>query len=105
MELYPKYIVEDDTLVFSKARYHKELAIDKTKVKGGGWFKYISKTKTFEFSLDSHDFGRASLEEVQACFKAKQVFGSELRIDDISEKFNFIYISEDGTKIQLNESL
>ena len=41
MDSFPKFIIETDDeigdcLIIAKCTYHHELAIDKTKVKGGG---------------------------------------------------------------------
>ena len=53
MDVFPKFIIETDDdhgdcLIISKCTYHRELAIDKDKVKGGGWF--VFKDGTFYIS-------------------------------------------------------
>ena len=57
MEAYPKFIIEGEYLILGKCTYHKELAINSSEVKGGGWFDY--KDHTFTLHGSSHDFGRA----------------------------------------------
>ena len=47
--------------------YHKQLAFDVTKVKGGGGFKFDRETKTFTLFGRSHDFGQANLEDISNC--------------------------------------
>lgn len=63
---FPKFIIEDGKLIIGKVFYHKDLCTDPTKVKGGGWF-YNKDINEIVFHKDSHDFGKASLEDVKSC--------------------------------------
>ena len=101
-ELFPKFIIEDDMLILSKVIFHRELVTDKKLVKGGGWFRYDSESKTFSFYGESCDFGRAELSDVIKCFENKKIYTNQIIEDDISEKFKFTYQKEDGEIIKLN---
>lgn len=46
-ELYPKFIIEDNTLTIGKCVFHKELAINKDDVTGGGMYNFNSDKKNF----------------------------------------------------------
>lgn len=89
--LFPKFIIEEDSLILSKVQYHKNLISDPEKVKGGGWFDYKNESKTFIFSGKSSDFGRAEIEDIKKCIKEGKVFTNMMRTHDISESFNFQY--------------
>jgi hypothetical protein len=96
MEVYPKFIIETDEqdgdcLIIGKCVYHKELATDISKVKGGGWFKFNKANKTFIFFGTSHDFGKASETDVLDCIQRKKVFSDFI---NISDEFKFIYNDE-----------
>ena len=98
MDKYPKYIVEDNNLILSKVTFHKDMAIDKEKVVGGGWFDYDNETKTFKFFGDSTDFGKASLEDVKACVKAGNVYTNNRMTHSIADDHNFVY-DDNGTDV------
>ncbi len=97
MEKFPKYIIEDGKLVIGKVTFHKELAMDKSKVKGGGWFRFDSETNTFTFSGDSHDFGKASFEDVKDCVLNKKIYRDLYHTRNIYGLHNFAY--DTGTEI------
>ena len=91
MDLFPKFIIEDGNLILSKVTYHKELVSDKNKVKGGGWFVYKPEEKTFIFNGESHDFGKASFEDIKTCIINKQVYSDSMLVNNISELYTFAY--------------
>ena len=97
MDIFPKFIIEGDSLKLSKCTFHHQLVTDKLNVKGGGWFRYIIETNTFIFHGDSNDFGRASLEDIKKCVEAKKVFRDRLKHRNISDRHNFAY--DTGTEI------
>ena len=104
MELYPKFIIETDDelgdcLIISKVVYHKHIATDITKVKGGGWFRYDSKTNTFTFHGESYDFGKATLENIKKCVEDGKVFTNKTLSRCIANKYNFAY--DTGSEIIL----
>jgi hypothetical protein len=76
MDVFPKFIVEDDCLVIGKCTFHKQLAISYDHVKGGGIWKWDKENSTFTLSGESHDFGAASADAIRACIKAGNVFWS-----------------------------
>ena len=91
--LFPKFIIEGDSLILSKVskHKHKNLVTDVEKVKGGGIFNFDSETNTFTFSGSSYEFGKATFENISECVKNKKVFTNTSCIFDISEKYNFRY--------------
>ena len=77
MDSFPKFIIETDDeigdcLIISKCTYHHQLAIDKTKVKGGGW--WTLKENVFVLYEKSEQFGRASLEDIKNVSKVETYF-------------------------------
>ena len=71
---FPKFIIEGENLIIGKCQYHKQLATNENDVKGGGWYRYDD--KTFTFYGESHDFGKAKLEDIKECVKNNKVFTS-----------------------------
>lgn len=88
---YPKFIIEGDSLIMGMVEYHKSLVTDRSKVKGGGWFRFKKETNTFEFQGSSHDFGEARIEDIQKCIESDQVFSSPAKIQSIAKDHNFVY--------------
>lgn len=73
MDVFPKFIIEGNALIVGKCTYHKQLLHgkeDTSTVKGGGWWR-IDKDDSKHLILhgDSHDFGRASIEDIKHCFE------------------------------------
>jgi hypothetical protein len=93
MDVFPKFIIEDDCLIMSKVTYHKDMVIDKDKVKGGGWFKYSSDKKTFIFYGESHDFGSAKFADIVECVKNRKVYSNPFHTRNMCEKYEFAYDS------------
>jgi len=96
MDVFPKYIIETrdnlgDCLIISKCTYHKHLATDVNKVKGGGWFKINHETKVITFHGESHDFGQASFEDVKACIQSGNVYGNSRLSRPILDPYKFAY--------------
>lgn len=89
--LHPKFIIEDDCLILSKVSYHNDLVTDKTKVKGGGMFRYLTQTDTFLFYGISFDFGEAKIKDIIKCIKEGKVFTNKYKTHDISNKHHFAY--------------
>lgn len=76
MDVFPKFIVEDDCLIVGKCTYHKQLAANIKNVKGGGWWKYKREEKELHLYGESDDFGPASIEDIKACLSAGNLFWS-----------------------------
>lgn len=103
MDLFPKFIVViDDTdgycLIYSKCTYHKELVGENQKPVGGGWFTYDRETNTFILHGESHDFGKASFEDIEKCFadNGGGVYSNRYMISDKTDQHNFFYRNEVG---------
>ena len=95
-DLFPKFIIETDDdlgdcLILSKCTFHKDLVTDKEKVKGGGWFKFNRENNSVTFSGDSHDFGRAKLEDIQKAVDEDKVFTNPYLTHSIAKKHKFFY--------------
>lgn len=96
MDIFPKFIVEDGSIILGKVTYHHQLmqSDDKKAVKGGGWFEFENKTNTFIFSGDSHDFGEANIEDMKNVIANNKVYSDtgiilEKPLDN--QKYKFIY--------------
>jgi len=66
MDVFPKFIIEaddelGDLLIIGKCTYHKQLASDISKIKGGGWWRMDKDKGEMVLNGDSHDFGRAKV--------------------------------------------
>ena len=97
MDKFPKFIIEGDNLILSKVSYHSDIVTDKTKVKGGGWFRFLQHTDMFVFYGDSNDFGAAKFEDIKKCVEDGKVFSDNRLYRNISDKHNFGY--DTGTEI------
>lgn len=102
MEKFSKFIIQSDSLIMAKVTYHKELVIDHTSVKGGGWFVYNHDNKSFTFHGESHDYGKASIENIKKCVEEKKVYTDIHLHRNVSNQYTFFCINEDGQTIQLN---
>lgn len=94
MDVFPKFIIETDDelgdcLIIAKCTYHKELATDLTKVKGGGW--WVLKDNMFILSGDSHDLGKAKFEDIKKCIESGNVFDSPFVEYSIRDDHDFGY--------------
>jgi hypothetical protein len=104
--MYPKFIIETDPtegdcLIIAKCTYHRQLAIDISKVKGGGWWSLDKEKSTFTLTGESHDFGKAQIEDIAKCIQREKVFRSLALIEDISHQFEFYYRDIYGELIDL----
>ena len=73
MELKPKWIIEDDSLIIGKCIYHKDLASNLKNIKGGGWFVYDGKLDGFVLYGSSFDFGKAKLDDIKDAVLKKNI--------------------------------
>lgn len=74
MDVFPKFIVEGNSLIIGKCTYHKQLATNTNDVKGGGWWKWKREEKEFVLYGESDDFGSATAEDIKACIENGNVF-------------------------------
>lgn len=101
MDAFPKFIIETDdqdgdVLVIAKCTYHKELAIDPKKVKGGGWWTLDRENSIFTLSGDSHDFGMAKIEDIASCVQRKKAFSNPSLTRNLTDTFKFKYRNASG---------
>lgn len=104
-DLYPKFIIEDGKLILSKVSYHKDIATNDEKVKGGGWFRFDKDTNTFLFYGSSFDFGAAKMEDIKACIDAGEVYSNKFLFNNISQKHNFSYALQIGMEATILKQL
>ncbi len=101
MDVFPKFIIETnnelgDVLIIAKCTYHKQLATDIEKVKGGGWWTLDRDNSIFTLHGDSHDFGMAKIEDLKTCISSGNVFLNSRLRNSISNEFDFKYENQVG---------
>jgi len=102
MDVFPKFIIETDEqegniLIIGKCTFHKQLATDIAKVKGGGWWTLDKENNTFTLYGESSDFGRSTFENIQDCVRRRKVFSSAALVRNFCEQgFKFQYRNECG---------
>lgn len=102
-DVFPKFIITDGKLVLSKCTFHKELILDESEViKGGGWFIYNSEANSFTFHGTSHEFGSASLEDIQQAVNDDNVFTNPRCKTSIAKQYKLFYDTQTEL-IPLNE--
>ncbi len=102
MDIFPKFIIEEDEelgncLILSKVTFHRDIATNLDKVKGGGMFQYDNESNSFVFHGKSDQFGYAKLEDIKECVQSGKVFTNPTLTHNISERHSFYYDS--GSKI------
>lgn len=107
MDVFPKFIIETDDLegdviIIAKCTFHKQLATDINKVKGGGAWRLNKENMTFTLFGKSHDFGEANIEDIKQCIKNKKVFSSNALVNNLTNTFKFEYINEFGETIRID---
>jgi hypothetical protein len=106
-DVFPKFIIETDDeegdcLIIARCTFHKQLVTDISKVKGGGFWSLDENDKTtYTLYGSSHDFGRASIDDITACIKNNKVFTSA-SLHRKLENFKFIYKHINGEHEKLN---
>lgn len=100
-DVFPKFIIEDGNLILGKCTYHNQLATDRAKVNGGGMYRFEVSTNTFTLYGESQDFGRADLEDIQACFADGKVYSNMACTHSICDSANFQYQDIYGEIIKL----
>ncbi len=106
MDVFPKFIVETDNIlgdiiILAKCTYHKQLATDEKNIKGGGWWVLDRENSVFTLHGESHDFGRAKLEDIINCVKNKHVYSSASLMRNYTDNFTFRYRNEIGEIIEI----
>lgn len=94
MDVFPKFIIVDNSLIMMKVTYHHEIleyAEDKSTVKGGGWYRWDKWKDSFVFYGGSTDFGTATLEDIKECVANHMVFSNPYIDDSMTEQYNLAY--------------
>ena len=92
--VHPKWIVEDGVFKLGKCTFHKELAEDRSKVTGGGWFYWDQNENNLYLYDCSQDFGYASQEEVVRALNSTKF---DRRNEYFLSRVNGIYFSDAET--------
>lgn len=106
MLTYPKFIIESDIelgdcLIVSNCTYHKELAKDFEKVKGGGWWTLDKKNKSIIFYGESHEFGKASIDNIAQCLRNNKIVFFQFKEVIAKGNYKFLYRNDLGEIINL----
>lgn len=106
-DVFPKFIIETDDdlgdcLILSKVTYHRQIAVDFNKVKGGGWFKFNPVNNSFTFFGKSEQFGEAEFNLIKECVDRDRVFDGPHLCRPLS-KYLFYYETQSGELIPLND--
>lgn len=101
MDIFPKFIVETDDeldkiIILAMCTFHRELASDVSRIKGGGWWVLNRKTNVFTLLGDSHDFGKARIEDIAQCVQQKKVFSSSSMHKNYTDNYTFLYKDDCG---------
>jgi len=91
MDLFPKFIIEDDCLIISKVTQHKKLVTNPENVQGGGWFRWNEDKTMMIFYGDSFEFGKASFEDIKKCVLSGNVYSNKYCTHSITDKHKFAY--------------
>lgn len=102
MDVFPKFIIETDDdkgdcLIIAKVTRHFQLVTNKDKVKGGGWFKMNTDTKTITLHGKSDEFGRATMQDIKNCIDNGNVYTTPSVEFSIAHKWNFDYFTGSET--------
>ncbi len=89
--LFPKFIVEDGSLVMMYVQYHSQIVNNKDKVNGGGWFRFDKHSKSCIFYGGSQDYGNAKLEHIKDCVRNRKVFMNPHKNRSLADKYKFYY--------------
>lgn len=106
MDVFPKFIIqtndeEGDVLIIAKCTYHKELATDVAKVKGGGMWSIDNENFIITLHGESYDFGRARVSDIAKCVQSKNVYTRKFIFGKFDERYKFQYKNQVGEIIDL----
>ncbi len=96
MEKYPKFVIEDNSLIMSNVQYHKHMVTDPTKVNGGGWFRWLrmEDKDILIFYGDSTDFGKAKIEDIKRCVEEDKVYTNTSKQNSIAKNHKIAYFTD-----------
>ena len=91
MALFKTFIIEDNCLIMITVTYHSQIVTQKNKINGGDRFLENKLSNIYTFYGNSKDYGKASVEDIQACINNGKVFFSVYKTTNISGNHNFLY--------------
>lgn len=106
--LFEKFIVETDDeignyLIIGKCQFHRELAHDVAKIKGGGdWRRNEEKTEIV-LSGESYEFKSVPFEILKDCIKNKKVFTNWSLSNNITDNYDFYWKDFFGETVNLKD--
>jgi hypothetical protein len=103
--LFPKFIIQGESLILGMVSYHSEL-VDKEnsdKVKGGGWFRWNVDKTMITFHGGSHDYGAASMEDIKSCVDTGNIFSGAIGRPSPLRNRGFAYRDADNEIFILKE--
>lgn len=106
VDVFQKFIIETDNefgdcLIIAKCTFHKQLVTNVNDVKGGGWWELDYNNKVFTLHGESHDFGKAELNDIAKCVQTNNVYNNVSLSRNLSNDFKFNYKIETGEIIGL----
>ena len=77
MDVFPKFIIEEINnkecfLVIAECTFHEDIATNRSKVKGGGWYRIND--NEIDFYGESTDFGPAKIEDIKRAINTNNVY-------------------------------
>ena len=98
--VFPKFIVEEYeeglVIILGKCSFHKQLATDISKVRGGGMWRMDREAGNIYLNGSSYEFGKCSIDDLATCVQNKRVFSSPSMMRNLTEEFRFEF--EDFTE-------
>lgn len=97
-DVFPKWIVEDDSLIIGKCTNHHQLAVNPTRIKGGGWWHMAPEANIILLYGSSADYGYAPIDAVAEAIQAQKAgtFADEDHFKDYIFMYSTRYKLEDA---------
>ncbi|MEI8087055.1 MAG: hypothetical protein WCG93_12670 [Paludibacter sp.] len=97
MKLFPKFIIEEENMILKTVKNHRDIAINASKVKGGGSYIFDSETNSYTLYGESYEFGTAKIEDIKKCIEDGKVYTNDILTYSVADKNNFSFYN--GSKI------
>ncbi len=97
MEKCKKFIINRGLFLMGQVELHKDLAKDHSETKGGGWWHADNENKKMYLYSNSHEFGAATKENIEAALK--------LRISERLKEYAFFYSPSDSLGVAMREGI
>ena len=105
MDVFPKFIIETDEdgdyMIIAKCTFHRQLASNEDRVKGGGSWNLNHELKQFTLSGKSHEFGPCEIRDIATCVQNKRVYSSSAMYRNFSD-FSFKFYESGKGLIDLD---